>query len=139
MTVVVVLVPAALRHTGVERARFISRVFPYVFRTASVLAGLTLAAGAALNYQLTGGWRQLDEYFASARHGAILVGGLLGLVLAVFHFVVEGRLEGRVRSLESADEAQLGRISRFLRLVPWVGLAVLLAIFVLMMIGARGT
>lgn len=137
VTVVFVLAPAAVRLQGERRADYIARVFPRVFRVASVLALVTLAAGAWLNYLMTG-WRQLDLYLRSARGQAILAGGLLGLLLAVFHFVVEGKLEPKVRALIGESEGELAGVSRFLKWVPRAGLAVLLAVFILMMIGAKG-
>lgn len=102
----------------------------------SVLAAVTLAVGAWLNYRWTG-WRDLDPYLRSVRGQAFLAGGLLGLLLAAFHFVVEGGLETKVRSLVGEREEELVGVSPFL---PWLraGLAALLAVFILMMIGARG-
>ena len=138
VTVVFVLVPTALRLRGTERADFISRTFPRVFQLATVLSVLTLAAGAWLNYLITG-WRDLGAYFSSVRGTALLLGGLLGLLLALFHFAVEGRLEPRLRSFTgSTDNAALNKMLRFLTLVPRIGLAVIVAIFLLMMIGSRG-
>jgi putative copper export protein len=138
VTVVFVLAPIALRLNGPDRTRFISKVFPRVFQVATVLAIVTLAAGAWLNYLITG-WRDLSAYFSSNRGVAILIGGFLGLLLALFHFVVEGRLEPRLRSLsESTDDAQGSRLMRFLTIVPRIGLAVIIMIFLFMMIGSRG-
>lgn len=138
VTVVFVLVPAAMRLRGKARAAYLAETFPRVFRLASALAVLTLGAGAWLNYLMTG-WRDLDTFFLSSRGLPIAAGGALGLLLAAFHFIVEGRLEARVQSLnERLDEDRLGAYSVFLKRVPAVGLVVMLAIFLLMMIGARG-
>lgn len=138
VAVVFVMVPAALRLEGEERARYLAETFPRIFRLASILALITLAAGAWLNYLMTG-WKDLGVYLGSLRGRAILVGGALGLGLALFHFIVESRLEPTVESLAtSADKANLSRVSTFLRRVPRLGLALMVAIFVLMMIGARG-
>jgi uncharacterized membrane protein len=138
VTVVFVLAPIALRLKGNDRTRFISKVFPRVFQVATVLALLTLAAGAWLNYLMTG-WRDLPAYIASSRGAPILAGGILGLLLALFHFVVEGRLEPRLRQLpESDSDPQAARLLRFLTVVPRIGLAVIVLIFLLMMIGSRG-
>jgi uncharacterized membrane protein len=138
VTVVFVLVPIARRLQGNQRASFIARVFPGVFRTATVLAILTLAAGAWLNYLITG-WQHLGVFLTSVRGVAILVGGLLGLLLALFHFIVEGRMESEVQALDGPEDVgALRQVSRFLTFVPRLGLAILLVIFILMMIGARG-
>ena len=131
-----VLVPSIRAMEAGARAAYISAVFPRVFRLASLLAGLALISGLALNYLITG-WRELGLYFGSPRGAAILAGALLGGLLAGFHFFVEGRIEGRViRLVESDDEAEQARIERLLLIVPRGGLVVLTAIFVLMMFGA---
>jgi uncharacterized membrane protein len=138
VAVVFILVPAALKLTGSDRSAFISRVFPRVFRLATVLAVTTLVAGASLNFLVTR-WRDLDLYIGTQRGAAIVLGGLLGLLLASFHFIAEGRLEPKVQALmDAGDDGTLGRLSRFLTLVPRIGLVIILAIFLLMMIGARG-
>ena len=138
ITVVFVIVPIALRLEGPDRSRYVSRVFPRVFQLATVLALVTLAAGAWLNYLITG-WRDLPSYFSSSRGLAILVGGLLGLLLALFHFIVEGRLEPRLRHLaQSGEDPQATRALRFLTLGPRIGLIILITTFLLMMIGSRG-
>jgi len=138
LVVVFVLAPAAMKLSRSERPAFISRLFPGVFRLATVLAVTTLIAGAWLNYLITR-WQHLDFYIASQRGAAIVLGGILGLLLAVFHFVVESRLEPKVQSLiDARDDGTLDRLSRFLALVPRIGLVVLVAVFLLMMIGSRG-
>lgn len=138
VTVVFVLVPAALKLQGEARASYIAETFPRVFRIASVLALTTLAAGAWLNYLMTG-WNNLDVFFFSRRGIAILIGGALGLGLTLFHFFVEGRLEPKVNALAvRADQEEMERITIFLTWIPRVGLVVLIVIFLFMMIGARG-
>lgn len=138
VVIVFVLVPTALRMEPAARLDFVGRVFPRIFRLASVLASITLIAGAALNYLLTG-WQNLGAYFSSPRGIFIAIGGGLGLALGLFHFFVEHRIEPGVKVMAqkvSAEEA--GRIVKVLTIVPRVGLCVMLAIFVSMMIGARG-
>lgn len=133
-----VMVPVIGRLEPANRAAYISAVFPTVFRLASVFAGVALVAGLLLNYMLTG-WQNLGAYFSSTRGAAILVGGVLGALLAGFHFLVEGRIEGRVIQLAQMGNGQdQARIEKMLRVIPRVGLVVMLAIFVLMMVGARG-
>jgi uncharacterized membrane protein len=139
MMVVFVLLPALASTQPDKRRAFISNVFPKVFRLASVLAGMTLAAGLALNYMLTGGWQDLGAYLATRSGKAILAGGLLGALLASFHFFVEARIEGRVvQLLDAKDEVERARIERLLNIVPRAGLVVIILVFILMMIGARG-
>jgi uncharacterized membrane protein len=138
VTVVFVLVPIALKLKDNDRSRYLSKVFPRVFRLASVLAVVTLAAGLWLNY-LTTGWRELGAYLSSTRGAAIALGGFLGLLLSLFHFVVESRVEPRLLALgQSGPDGDEGRLLRFLTVVPRIGLGIILTIFVLMMVGSRG-
>ncbi len=117
---------------------YIAQTFPRLFRLASVLAAITLSAGAGLNYLLTG-WRNLTAYFSGYRGGALLVGATLGLALALFHFFVEVRLERRVMALvDQANDQEFDQIIRFLQVVPRAGLVIIISIVLLMMIGARG-
>jgi hypothetical protein len=88
------------------------------------------------------GW-QLDvaiNRLASSRWGwSILVGGLLGLGLALFHFIVERRLQPFVVAAgENPDEETFSLIVRRLQIIPRVGLGILLLIFLLMMYAVRG-
>lgn len=138
IVIVFVLVPSALRMQTAARLDFVSRIFPRIFHLASVLASITLAAGAALNYLLTG-WQNLSGYFSSPRGMFIAIGGALGLLLALFHFFVEHRIEPGVRAMAKKVNAQEStRIVKRLTIIPRVGLCVMLLIFVSMMIGARG-
>ena len=134
----VVLVPS-LQSTPVEqRGGFIARVFPRVFRLASILALVALSSGLGMSY-LAAGWTGLDLIIRSRWGLGILIGGILGLLLAVFHFVVESRLKPIARSLdETPDEKEVERVMRFLQIVPRVGMLVIVAAFILMMVAARG-
>lgn len=138
VVIVFVLVPAVLRMPAARRPEFMLAVFPRIFRLASVLALLTLAAGAGLNYQLTG-WQNLGAYFGSPRGVFIAIGGGLGLALGLFHFTAERRLEpgvGRLRLPRS--QRQAADILKVLTIVPRVGLGILVTVFLCMMIAARG-
>jgi hypothetical protein len=84
VNVVFILVPTAIRLKGRERASHIFNTFPRVFKVASALSAVTLAAGAWLNYLITG-WHDLDAYISSLGGRAILLGRLLGLLIALFH------------------------------------------------------
>jgi uncharacterized membrane protein len=138
MTINFVLIPIVTRPALHERRRFIKTVFPLVFRLASILALTTIVAGAVLNYQITG-WKNLDEYFSSARGLAIIVGGLLGLLLTIFHFTLERRLEPLIEALDGESEVDdVQKVVGWLRIIPRFGLGVILLIFILMMYGARG-
>jgi hypothetical protein len=136
--IVFVIFPMFSRIEVDQRNQLMAKVFPRIFKLASVLVSITLAAGALLNYLLTG-WRNLGMYFGSLRWFALFLGAVLGLVLGLFHFIVEPRLEDRIHALvASRDPAQTARVSRFLKIVPRVGLGILMAVMVSMMIFARG-
>lgn len=136
-----VLVPAVARLVPDQRGWFLAAIFPRVFRLASVLSLTTVVAGAALNLSLSG-W-QLDVAVArltASRWGwNIVIGGLLGLGLTLFHHTAERRLEPFVVAAHArSDSDAFAILLPRLRLIPRAGLAVLVLIFLLMMFAARG-
>lgn len=135
--VVFILVPAVHRLPAADRVGFMTAVFPRVFKFASVLAFTALAAGAVLNYLLTG-WRDLGAYLATTHGQLIALGGGLGLALGVFHFTAERKLEPAVGGLAAGGKQEVERILKVLTIMPRVGLAVLVVVFVSMMLAARG-
>lgn len=138
ITIVFVLLPWIQKNRSDDQVRLLQVVFPRLFRTASVLSLTSIAAGVTLHYLKTG-WQQLDAYVRSPHGFAIVLGGSLGLVLTSFRFLVENRLESRLKALgDGPNPPELGPILRFLRIAPRVGLVVMLSIFLLMMYGARG-
>ena len=138
LTIILVIVPAIDRMELVDRANTIKLIFPRVFRMASFLSLTAVAAGLTLSYLMTG-WKDLNVLIVSLWGSAILIGGLLGLGLMLFHFVIERRLDSLVDSLgDGASEAQVERISRYLHIIPRAGVVILIFIFILMMVAARG-
>ena len=137
----IILVPTLLRLETGKRGWFLSAVFPRVFRLASLLSLTTILAGAALNLSLSD-W-QLDvalNRLGTTRWGmSILIGGLLGLGVTLFHFFAESRMEPLVVAAgEGIDPAQEELILRRLKIIPRVGLGVLFVVFLLMMFAVRG-
>ena len=132
-----VLVPLVSSSSHESQIAFLARVFPAIFRLASWLAASSVLAGmAAIVLKFQGHWPAL---WSTEDGVATLIGAGLGLALALFHFVVEPRLDGMICAAEeSGDLALTGRIIRTLKLVPRVGLGVITAVVVAMMIGARG-
>jgi hypothetical protein len=105
---------------------------------ASFLSLTAVTAGLTMSYLITG-WRDLDVLIVSRWGSTILIGGLLGLGLMLFHFIIERRLDSLVDSLgDRASEAQVERISRYLHIIPRAGVVILIFIFLLMMVAARG-
>jgi uncharacterized membrane protein len=133
-----VLLPL-LKPMGFEqRALFLHKIFPRVFRLASFLSVLALSSGLIMSYLITG-WKDLDVFLSTRWGVSILIGGSLGLLLTMFHFFVESRLEPLVASLnESPQQMDVERITRFLQYIPRAGLLVILTTFILMMVAARG-
>lgn len=138
VTINFVLVPSLKSMSARDRSRYISRVFPRLFRLASVLSLLSIFSGLTMTY-LISGWRDLSIYLTSRWGIAILIGGLLGLGLTTFHFFVEGRLKPVASSLEEGTNGEgVERMMKVLKSVPRAGLAVMVVIFLLMMYAARG-
>ncbi|MFN2143714.1 MAG: DUF4149 domain-containing protein [Anaerolineales bacterium] len=136
--IVFVIFPILSKLEGNRRKDLMAHIFPRIFRLATYLISITLVAGGLLNYLLTG-WRNLGMYFSSLRWFSLLLGALLGLGLGLFHFIVEPQLEFRIHSLvESSNEDQIERVSRFLKVVPRVGFGILVLVILSMMVFARG-
>jgi hypothetical protein len=119
------------------RGNFIRQIFPRVFRLASVLSLTAIISGATMSYLMTG-WKNLDTWIGSRWGTGIILGGLLGLSLTMFHFFIESRLEPVAISADESSEAEVEKILTVLKIVPRLGLAILIAIVLLMMYGARG-
>lgn len=138
----VILIPVLAQLEREKRAWFMAAVFPRVFQLASIIVATALLSGAALNLSMSG-WdlhTAIARLFSGSRWGyAILIAGSLGLGLGLFHFVAESRLEPRVVAAESsAEQADLEIVLRRLKIIPRVGLGILLVIFLLMMAAAHG-
>lgn len=136
-----ILVPVLGRLEIDKRGWFMAMIFPRIFRLATILSVTTILAGAALNLSLSG-WR-VDvalTILVSTRWGqSILIGGALGLGLTLFHLFIEHRLEPHVRNAnEVIDDEAFADIMRRLRIIPRVGLGIIVLIFVLMMFAANG-
>ena len=68
-----------------------------------------------------------------------MTGALLGLLLTLFHFMMERRLEPQLEALDDdSSEEEVQSILRYLRIIPRIGLGVMILVFLLMMSGARG-
>ncbi|MDD9942418.1 MAG: hypothetical protein OXU20_15375 [Myxococcales bacterium] len=137
MTINFVLVPALGKLEQQERARFMSVVFPRIFRLASVLSLLTVASGTGLFVMRYGGnW---SVVWHAPITTLLAIGALMGLALTLFHFVMEPRLSKLIRVAEAQGDLETtALIHSRLRLIPRAGLGVIASIVLLMMAGARG-
>lgn len=132
-----VLVPTLVRADPEKRAWMLRAVFPRIFRLASVLVATALLGGAGLYLSLHD-WRPDLGFLVSGRAGiSILVGGGLGLALGLFHFLAEQKLESAAHRSGDDPEAD-ERLVRRLRIIPRVGVGILLVVFGSMMYAARG-
>ncbi|MBE2184033.1 MAG: hypothetical protein IAE89_11450 [Anaerolineae bacterium] len=136
-----ILVPALSRIEPGKRGWFLSLIFPRIFRLASILSLTTILAGAALNLSLNN-WRfdvAVIRLTSTPWGWSILIGGLLGLGVTLFHFFAEHRLEPHVLTAhEETNEEAFAHILRHLRIIPLAGLGVLVLTFLLMMYAASG-
>lgn len=137
----VVLVPVLTRLEPEKRGWFLSAIFPRIFRLASILSLTTVLAGVLLNLSLSDWQVQVaaSRLIASRWGWSILLGGLLGVGLTLFHFVAEHRLEPHGVGIDDdPDGTAWALLVRRLKIIPRAGLGVLLLIVVLMMFAARG-
>lgn len=138
VTVNLVLIPALARVDGALRERMLTVVFPRVFILATVLAGIAVASGATVFLLMSGG--NLGLLVGSTWGNRILVGGLAGGLLFLFHLVQESRWEGSLASRLIAaqdDPAETRELLRRLRVIPWIGLVMLLVTIALMSAASR--
>ena len=132
-----VLVPSLQSISPEDRGPFIARLFPALFRLASVFALIVLLSGLAMSYLATE-WRDLTDVLSTGWGIAILIGGTLGFLLAMFHFVVERRLRPIASTMDhDPTPEEVDQVMRFLRIAPRVGLVVISAAFLFMMVAAR--
>lgn len=132
-----VLMPMISKLKREDRPSYVANIFPKMFRLASVFSLMAILSGAWLNYLVTG-WKDLITYANSSRGLFITIGGIAGLALALFHFFMENRIESRVASLaNNLDEKEFEKLSRYLLIIPRLGILILIVVILLMMIGAR--
>ena len=138
VTINFVLVPAVSQLKDSAQAKFLAGIFPKIFKLASWLSGTAVITGGTLGYYRFRG--DFSVLWTTTSGLCFLVGASLACVLAFFHFVLEPRLDGMIcTAAENEDFEMTAQIARLLRIIPRAGGLVLLAAFVLMMIGAHGT
>lgn len=130
------LVPALGKIASATRRRVLFVVFPRLFRLASVLSSTAVISGLVLAVRMSNGNGSL---FLSGRWGrSILIGGLLGLTLMLFHFFIEQRIGGLLDRAKHDENGSVDEVWRSLKIIPRAGMGVILVIFGLMMFAVRG-
>lgn len=137
VTINFVLVPVLLRMKEGERIPFLAGLFPSLFRLASWLSGTAVLSGAVLITRRH--WGNWSVLWTTGSGRYLLAGATLALGLAIFHFILEPRLEGMICTAEENEDIELTQtIVRRLKIVPRTGMVVLVAAFWLMMVANRG-
>jgi uncharacterized membrane protein len=137
VTINFVLVPVLAALPREEASRFLSAVFPVIFKLASWLSATAMATGLFLAWNRFASSPELLWTTFSGR--AFTVGATMGILLTTFHFVLEPKLDGMICSARENNDLDLSdKVIRQLRVVPRVGLLVITIALMLMMIGARG-
>ena len=134
ITINFVIVPALKSLPKADQSRFISAVFPRVFRLATTLALVSIIAGIVMSILQAGGSMPVLD-LRSSRGIGIFGGGFLALLLLAFHLLVERRLKPLV---VGPDDKQVEQIVRLLGIIPRAGLVVILTIALLMFFGSSG-
>lgn len=131
-----ILIPVLSRFEGEYRKSFMVNIFPRIFDLASILSATVVLTGMFLVYHMTNGdFSQLTE----GRWGwSILVGGSLGTILTLFHFFMENKLAKKIGLGACGDDTQIDDVHLKLKLVPRLGLIVIVSIFLLMINAAHG-
>jgi uncharacterized membrane protein len=138
LTVNFVLLPA-LRHVDLAlRGRILLAVFPLIFRLATILGALAVLSGAVVFLIMSGG--DFSRLFGTTWGQRILIGGVFGGLVFVFHLVQESRMEGSLATRLGTithDTAQSDAILRHLQVIPRIGLLMLVLATFFMSSAAR--
>lgn len=110
-----ILIPVALSLERDRVGEFVKLVFPRVFRIASVLSATTVISGILLFVLMTRGNFDVVKTDWGIN---IVVGGVLGTLLTIFHFLAEPRMKKIL-------EGDLDRFLKVIRFVPRAGLVVI--------------
>lgn len=134
--VVFVIVPSLGKLEEPKRGSVAAIILPRVFRLASVLSVTVVTAGMAL-YLERFDWKFQLEPLMTGRWGwSILIGGLMALLLTLFHFFAEERLAPHVKA--GRDGPIDSQVMTILRIAPRVGLTILVTVVILMAYATRG-
>lgn len=133
-----VLVPAIKSAEGGDRVALIELIFPRLFKLATLLGGLAVLTGTFLVSRYT--QLHFGLLFSSRWGWLVLIGGLMGLVLCLFHLFQEENVEhtlmsSLVEATKSRNQAATDALLRKLGILPRAGMVALL-IAILLMVAA---
>ncbi|WKZ74564.1 MAG: DUF4149 domain-containing protein [Vicingaceae bacterium] len=132
-----IMIPILTKYDKEGKSEILVNIFPKLFKMASILSAITVITGAILLWFYT---KYNFDILLSSRWGlSILIGGLLGLLLTLFHFFLENKLLKLLLPKEANDiEKNHTLVYSRLKIIPRIGLVVITSIFFLMMFAERG-
>jgi hypothetical protein len=131
-----IVIPVLSRYEGGLRRQVITSVFPRLFKLASILSLTVIVTGLFLLFYLTNG--NLEALFYGRWGLSILIGGSLGILLTIFHFFIEDKLAKKIVLGNQGDEEKLAEVHLKMKIIPKIGLIILLSIFLLMINATHG-
>lgn len=131
-----IIMPVLSKFKGELRRQVITSIFPRLFQLASILSATVVITGLILVYYLTNG--NLEELLYGRWGLSILIGGLLGIMLTIFHFFFEGKLAKKIVLGKQGDDEKLAEVHLRMKIIPRIGLITLTVIFLLMINAAHG-
>jgi uncharacterized membrane protein len=131
-----ILIPVLSKYRGETKKQFLISVFPRIFNLASVLSATASITGVYLIYYVTQG--NLSRLTQGRWGISILIGGCLGILLTLFHFFMENRLARKIGLGKQGDHEKLEDVHLKLKIIPRLGLIVILSIFLLMINASHG-
>lgn len=135
VTINFVLLPALFKARADDRNVLLVTVFPYIFRLATALGGLAILSGIGLVLWNTR--MDLTMLVTTSWGWRILIGGIIGLVVFVFHIVEESGAEKSLAAelvflRDSDDQEAAQRLLNHLAIFPRVGMVILMVVVGLM-------
>lgn len=140
MVINFVLVPAIGDAEGESRVALIENVFPRLFKLATALGGLAVVTGAFLISWYTK--FHLSVLTSSHWGWFVSIGGLMTLVLYLFHLFQEENVEhtlmsSLVEATKKRNKPATEALLRKLKILPRAGMVVLLIAILLMVAAAH--
>lgn len=131
-----IVIPVLSKYEGGLSRQVITSIFPRLFNLASVLSATVIFTGLFMVYYMTNG--NLEALLYGRWGISILIGGLLGIILTIFHFFLENKLAKKIVLGNQGDNEKLAEVHLKMKIVPKIGLIILLTIFLLMINATHG-